>query len=292
MNEIWFYEDDSSRKPIHKYMPGAWGELSKLQLRQVLEVRARSGTIDGKVLLFIAILLNLSRRWRLARYLKKRLGPAGLTDTALFTEFLFTTPEIPNNRFPILKIPSLWSPTKWLYGPPLSKLLNYMIFLEWIKTETYYRQYLAARSEGDKRKALNKLVAALYRPKVTKPDPVTHNGDPREPYNDHRVESTSRQIAKVSIGIRLAIFYHFQTHRERWAKQFNHVYGGTDDRSTQDQQPQQPSDIDLFRAMKNMAGGALHMEQMAMVPASVALLDLDDKIEENQKLKEKLDAAH
>lgn len=284
MNEIGFYYQD---KPGCKVIKVAekWVELTPLQLAKALTIRHLYGRSDQAAVKLLGVLLHLDHRFFLHRTLKRHLGPTGLADCLLYIRWMLGVPEVANNRFPILKIGHWWKPKTLLYGPPLDKILDYMTFLEWIKSETYFRQYLYhANDSSAQEKALNRLVASLYRAKVGKVDVHRHNGDPRSPFNDFHIDKFEKLVAKVNIGIRMAIFYYFQYHRAIWARTFDHVYNGEAamvDATTE----AAPSDMDLFMAMKNMSGGALYMEQMGNVYASSGLLDLNDKIKEHKQLK-------
>lgn len=288
MNEIGIY---STNKPGIQYykVAGKWSELSASQLSQALSILHAHGKSDRAAIELLSLLLQLDHRLFLRRKLRKKLGAAGLADALELVVWMFSTPEIPYNRFPVLKLSHFLKKSTYLYGPELDKIFQHMTFLEWIKTETYFKQYLFhGNNRSLQEKSLNRLVAAMYRGKVGKVNADTHNGDPRSPYNDYRIDHLESVVAKTPIGVRMAIFHHFNTHRKKWAQAFPHVYGGTAPMVEATQQ-QAPDDLSLFKAMKNMAGGALHFDTMATVSASAALLDLDDKIYEYNKLKAKSD---
>lgn len=275
MNQVSFYSLD---KPgIKTYdVPENFNELDQFQLVEIMKILHSGLSPHEAQIRVLTILLRYDKRPAL---FKKHLAgiSQGLQDLLLLTEFAFEPSNLTISPFPFIKINGLFKRPLILFGPVDKKILTYMDFLEWIKSETYYRQYLSNYKNEKKRlESLDQLVAVLYRPKGK-----NEKGDLREPYNDYSVEKRAKDIARVSPYIKYAIFYHFVAHREIWSKNFPHVYTKSD-QAHDDNAKVVSGDIDLFKIMLKLAGSSKDMKALGKTEAAVVLLELNQKIEESK----------
>jgi len=273
MNTLTFFHTQSGRKKVIA-VAHTWDALRQDQVVAIINVLIHQPTRETAEPLILAILLDLRRRWYLISYLKKNLGEESYQTALLLTHhFIESYPRFEVNPFSVIKIGGFWKRSQKFYGPSGKSILSKMVFLEWIRTEVYYRQYYFLQKDPQAQDiALNKLIAALYRLPASSPN-INH--DIREPYNDFTIELRAEVIYQLPIAIRKAIFYHFETHREKWTKFFTYVYRNSGESI---KETSYPNDMDLIVALKNLAGGALNMKTMEQVEASNALLELDEKI--------------
>jgi hypothetical protein len=266
---IQFYKE--GKQPTRYLVPGDFNGLSLRQLLLVMEVLSSGMKIEKAKVRVLGILLKLDRKIFLSYFLKKNLGIEGLHTACSTTDFVFGKSTLTQNKILSLKIPQGFRRSRYYYAPASDKLLSHMIFLEWIKFEIHYRNYI---NSSDARE-LNHMIASVYRPRGS-----NKKGERREEYNDYLVPHRARSISKVPFRIRYAILYYFMAHRAIWERKFTAVYKSANDAVSGNTNTSK----NLFDLLRDMAGGAMHMEKMGSTPASVALTDLNDKIISNTKL--------
>lgn len=262
----------------HKYtIPGRWNDLKPHQLVTIAGLLHSNMNVDEAKFRILMCLMEMKKRW----YLSLRIMFMSwdekadlLADFRLLAEFLFDDEKLDLTRqlLPSIKVPAGIKKSDMLYGPPDN--CKKMVFMEFIKAETYYLKFrknftnLPARLE-----ALDKLVAVLYRHKKKKIDFSSWDGDLREVYNDNTVVfRASRIVSKIPENVKYAILLFYISCRNVKINRYKHVFGNSGS-----------GNGNWIDALRSMAGGAIHMQEMAMVDAEVALYDLDKIIEESQK---------
>lgn len=278
MSTLYFY----GRK--YDNIPGTWNDLKPEQLITIAGLLHSRISPDEAVFRVIMSLLEIRKRWRLAWKLfllnsEERLEL--LADLRLFTDFIFDDKKIDLTKqiLPVITVPYTLRRSDVLYGPP--DKCRKLVFMEFIKAETYYLMFRNNFTNVPKRmEALNKLVSVLYRHKQQKINKATWNGDIRETYNDNIVTYRAEKItSRIPDNVKYAILLFYIGCRQLRVSRYKFVFGKSSGGSGG-----QGGWID---AIRSMAGGARHMEEMAMVDADLALYDLDKLIEESTKQKRK-----
>lgn len=275
MNKAYFYQLE---KPgIKQYdVPESFNELDQNQLVEIMKIIHSQMPEHVARVKILAVLLRFNTRINLFKKLINGIKD-GLDELLMLTDFTLEKPNLTISPFPFLKLNYIWKRPTILYGPTQDKILTYMVFLEWIRCEIYYRNYLKFTEDTSKKaEYLDKLIAVLYRAKGE-----NHKGDYREPYNDYSVENRAKDLTRLDQGVKYAILYYFYTHREIWSQHFDHVYAAAEDAS--ETLHQESTEKDLFKMMLSLAGNSKDMKILGETEASIVLLDLNNKIEESKK---------
>lgn len=276
MNKVTFYSEEKKGTKVYE-VPENFNELSQSQLTKIMNVIHSRISQDEANIQVLSILLKFDSRPKLFRKLLNGLQD-GIQDLFLLTEFIFQESTLTKSPFPLIKMP-IKAHSIWLHGPMDYKLLRYMTFLEWVKSETYFNQYLENYTNEVKRiEILDKLLAVFYRAK----GPGGKAGDVREPYNDYTVDKRAADIHFIDNGIKYAFFYHFHAHRLSWSKTFRNVYT-TSHSELNSESETRTTDLPLFKMMLKLAGGSKDMDQLGSTEASIVLLELDEKIKESKE---------
>ena len=263
-------------------IPGTWNDLKPNQLIRIAGLLHSSISPDEAVFRIIMCLIEIKQHWWLAWDLMIQTSFEDkidfMAESMHLTDFIIKPEEYSLTRqlLPVITIPRVLRRDDRLYGPP--DKCNKMVFLEFIKAETYYLAYRKNFTNVPMRmQSLDRLIAVLYRHKQTKKDLSTWNGDAREIYNDNSViYRAEKYISRIPVNIKYAILIFYISCRDVKVKRYNHVFGADSSGS---------GGGNWIDALRSMAGGALHMEEMAMVDADVALYDLNKSIEESSKRK-------
>ena len=263
--------------------PSAFNELSRGQLLRVVEVMHTRGTWAEKTAAYTLILLKIKKRLWLAWLWLFRIGAEAKAEVTKITAFLFEPPHLTVNKLPRVKVGRWWQPM-CLYGPKDG--LGHIVFMEFVKAETYYlayRKHLKAENAKAAEKALDALIAVLYRPKRKKRDAATFNGDQRQPYNDDRVAWLCAYAARLHAAEKQAILLFYLSCRDLLIRPFTHLYREQPQAVFSNGQEEVKSD-DWLSAIYALADGALNMEKVAMLDARLALYDLDRRIAAQSKV--------
>lgn len=260
-------------------VPGKWHELSHSQFVHIAYILHEVTNINYARLLLIITIVQPRRYlwlcWHLLFRVNQKERENLISEWLLLIEFLFDkAPEIKIN--PIKKV-RVWHKCRLstLYGPP--DIGNKMTFMELIKADTYYLLYRQSYANLPKRiEALNKLVAVLYREKQKIYEPTKWNGDFRHAYNDAIVDYYVPMVAKMPLAKKYAIVMWYDSIRRKRAARFPSVFPEGEGSGS-------GKGGNWIDALRQMAGGALNMEQMAGVDADVALYDLNKTLEESRK---------
>lgn len=121
-------------------------------------------------------------------------------------------------------VPKLHYKKTFYLGPDNS--LNNMRFAEWVLADTYYCDYAETKDE----KALNNLVATIYRPAGSgheyKPGNVKYRGDKREKFNDALVADRADLLGNIPFHIKEAIYLWFASCRWQLKTYYKEVFEG------------------------------------------------------------------
>jgi hypothetical protein len=250
--------------------PGSFNELSKEQLLHIIALlhsRLNKISYQMKVL------------FTLVSFKKKDLKGVNaehLYDMLALTDFTLTKINLTKNLLPEIKVNGIT-----LHGP--SDRLSNIIFIEFIKAEKYYIDYAKTNNEA----SLNKLVAILYRPQridISATDPK-FDGDIRERYNDHFIESRSAvgsPLAGVPINIKRAIFFFYQSCRESIVAIFPEIFQEPEEGSKPEKGSQGWTDV-----LINLAGNKFgDMEATAHTRLYTILATLKNNYYQQLKMEE------
>ncbi len=262
-------------------VPGSYDELSSYQVKRALQLLNVETSVHDLHSQLLSVLLNLKWNFK-TRKLLRRVDVDGQIDIRLLNGFFFQVPKITENKIEKLVISRGLLKRKVVLFGPIGNLLSRMTFLEWIKVETYYRFYLENVESEDRIKFIDKILAIFYRPMPKVLDMEKFTGDYRMEYIDDQVDIRLPLMKKVSYQEKYAFLYYLETHREEWQQIFDKVYG-----SSPSDERQSNADGGLLNSLRTLAGGALNMEEMGRKSAEIALFDLNKRIEEYHKLKQK-----
>ncbi|REE01109.1 hypothetical protein [Marinoscillum furvescens] len=260
-------------------IPGTWNDLKPNQLITIAGLLHANIHPNEAVFKIIMCLLEIRKHWWLAWNLLLKTSHEDkidfMADTRLLADFILT-PEsysLTRNLIPVITIPRTIRKSERLYGPPDS--CKKMVFMEFIKAETYYLAYRKNYTNVPLRmQSLNRLIAVLYRHKQIISNTSTWNGDVREVYNDNTVIYRAEKIiAQIPDNIKYAILIFYISCRAIKVERYNHVFSGETG----------SGGGNWIDALRSMAGGALNMEKISMVDADVALYDLNKSIEESKR---------
>ncbi len=263
------------------FVPGKWDDLTAQQLVKVAATLHADITVDEARTRVLFILLHPRRyfwlSWLLLFRMKQYDRLDFLADARLFIEYIFDIENVDLTRqlLPVIKITRTFRKRIYLYGP--ADRCKNLVFMEFIKAETYYLSYRKNYANVPERlAALDKLVAVLYRPKQSDEDQADPmwNGDIRQVYNDNLVETRLPIVSRIDTATKYAILMHYDGCRKVRINKFRYVFPKTKSSG---------SGGNWIDALRSMAGGAMHMEKMAMVDCDTALYDLDKLIEESKK---------
>lgn len=265
-------ENSTIRSPSH------YGELSLPKLMRILSSMYSGNSFQSKLIYITMILLGIPENLKNTYLWLFHTDPESRLDISRCTEFIFQKPNLTKNKLFKITITRLWKKNIHLYGP-LDKLRK-IVFLEFIKAETYYLNFHRAYKEAGKvnkaaTEALNKLVAVLYRPrkKIEEMDERTFNGDIRIQYNDDLVDQRVQLVSRLPQNVKLAILIFYTSCRDLLIKDYEHLYPKLKAKSGENAEG--GSWVD---ALYGLADGALNMEKVGMLDARLALMDLDRRI--------------
>lgn len=252
-------------------VPGTWNELSAAQLRTVVLVLHRPMPRVMARIWVVLSLLQVKRRLWLAWQLLWRVDADGRYDILLLTDWIWEDPVTLTKAV----VPTLRAGGHVL-GAPADGILSSLTFIEFIKLEVLYLRYRHFVYDPPKqREALNRLAGILYRPLKK---------GVREKYDDDHL-SRYEAIATLMHPLdQLLCVLWYEGCRRAWIPRYPEVYraGQADDREVNGTTPDQLVAESWVQSVRQLAGGALHMEQMSYVRAELALYDLNEKIAETQ----------
>ncbi|MEM7298926.1 MAG: hypothetical protein AAF391_11745 [Bacteroidota bacterium] len=270
-------------------VPGAWNELDRTQLIQITKTLHSIDHPDKQILRVVSALLKVRSRIWLAYILGLKLKGDEkidtLADLRYLSQWVFTS-EVDLTKQLIKNIRINWLKPSWtLYGPPDG--CKKLCFMEFIKAETYFLNFrFNPFNKAVRTTALNNLVATLYRPKKTHMDLTKFNGDIRQEYNDDLIDYLAEKYtAKISFEIKLSIALFYEGCRKQREKQFPNIFKKVS--SSNESKPEPPNTSAWIDALRDMAGGALKMEELGKTDVDIVLFDLNKRIIEAKELKSK-----
>lgn len=244
-------------------VPSTWNELTRPQLLAVL--RLLYGPEHPHLPLKLRLLSALS-----GVPLARLLGLPAVQVVQLYalTDFVFDEEHrLTEQLLPRLKV----GRTQW--AGPRSSLRN-LLFGEFIFADTYFRAWATHRSA----QALNLFLAVLYRPQVRglSPRDPRWQGDPREPFNEHRTEYLAGQLAGLPDEQKLAVATWYRGCRGQLEQEFPEVFD-----AHQEEGAARSTGGDWGRVLRKLAGGAFGpLEQTARQHARTVLAEMQDAARE------------
>lgn len=287
-------------------VPAEWNHFSREQVALISRELCRPHLLSAFRATIMASVLGLQghlwkfagkvyyypTRWRIRAFRKIAAGKAWLVDPEDFfrvgelLNWMFEVVEgeqdlrlaerrvnLTTNHWPVIR-------TGWrrMYGPS-SELTNATTD-EYVKAEVEYEQFISTQKEEH----LNKLCAALYRPRKRffrlKRFLQITDADPRQPYSGEMPDHHPIW-QRVPVWQRFAILLFFEGVRNQFITTFDLLY--------QPSEPGDESDDDgptgWPAIIRVMAGHVIRIEQVAKVPIYNFLFDLNERIRDARKLK-------
>lgn len=204
-------------KPVELTVPRSWNELSNKQLIQAAKVLGAALPRDEMRMRLLTVLVNVPWYSLRAYWWWFQLDEDALPDLLSLTDFLFESNDLTDWKIKWVK--PFGSPA--LYGP-FNRLSNITLH-EFSYADTAFNAYL----ETEDQHQLNKLIAVLYRPAVD------HSAnDPREPFDQYKLEKRARKIARLSWPVRLAILYNWIGCRSMITDMFPKIFSQKDGKAS------------------------------------------------------------
>ena len=193
-----------------KYLvPGTWGELTKTQALQVLQLFSQQMSNEQLRYCLLLVLLQVKQSLRKQWLFMFRIPNNELRKALPLVDFLFKNPD-----FTIQRMPSITVKGMKLYGP--SDKLGTSSFIEYIKAEHYYLQYMKSQHFND----LNYLIATLYRPSKGLVARMSEqlgfaeiSADKRLRFNDDTLDERAALVATLPAHFKSIILEYFHACR-------------------------------------------------------------------------------
>jgi hypothetical protein len=263
MNKVYF---DSKAYQV----PGSWDELDAWQLLRISRVLFEKMSFQEKRIRIILILLKVRKSWRLSWLFTFKLSPEARHDLIPMGDFILDSLALTKDLIKEIPIRTAWNKKMILKGPAGS-LLDSLVFMQFIYLEQAYSRLRSQKLDIDKNDSsdLDTLAGLLY--SYEKFDA------------DNRM--TYQLIGQRIPGdIKLSALLMYEGNRSKWLKLFPYVFKPAD-KGSEDHHPISSDGSERWvSALRSLAGGALHMEEMAYVKADLALYDLNEKIREAEEL--------
>lgn len=194
-------------------VPQAWNEMTFQQVVKAVSVLySGKDFTDARLLLFKA--LTGSPWWRLWW---TDLGD--LNDKMYLVDWMLEENNLTVNLLPRYKK---------FYGPADS--FNNLLIQEFIFSEQHFKVYEDKESKpADRTRALNKLVAILYRPGKRHYNLDKNiDGDIREPFNDNVTPYYEKHVSAWPFEIKQAVAFWYAGCRNELVAEFPKVFGGSE----------------------------------------------------------------
>lgn len=214
--------------------PSTWNEFTKQQLIDFAFLLNRGYSQTMLRTIFVFRLLGIQRTRKqpfqfLTRFKKNNhifnLSDQDIASLVTSLDFMFSThhnqsfisSQLTINHFP--HVGKMVGPSNGCYN---------LCFLEWHTAELEYSRYNKTLDE----KYLNRLIATLYRPASgIKKNAPEYNGDLRQTFNDHLIESFAKSTAKFPTITKYIIYLFYQGSRTNLIHRFDRVFSKADSES-------------------------------------------------------------
>lgn len=259
-------------------VPSAWDQLSGEQFAQVAEIlHSKLSTMETMARL-LYVLTEMRKHPRLYIIFHFRLSAETQYDWLQLVEWVLRTPFTSAEQL----VPTVRHKGRTLYGP--LKECRRFVFVEFIEADMAYLAFRNANNEAEAMDSLDRLFAILYRDANPIMKHIKNgtldakwNGDPRCRFNENILDYAIELIRKVPVRYKYAALMHYANCHDRWEKNNPAIFKKAGE-----------GDGDAGggwgTALRNLAGGSLHMEEMLRVNAAAALNDLNLKIIEAEEM--------
>jgi hypothetical protein len=258
---------------ISRQVPANWNELSRRQLVRVSAIlfAGPSGAHAPRGIHWVKLQL-LRILFRIPHSLFNRFGAERLAALLWLTDFLLQENLLTRNVLPTIWIRKWKCPVQKLYGP--GDNLKGVIYDEFAYAEIQYLQYAQAKDPV----ALDKLVAALYRPKRKDYGPHSphYQGDIREDFNSYLVEGRAKRLASLPMGQKLAILLYYQGCRNQLIAAHDKIFS-----SDESNKPVKHPWLQMIRHVPSDKFGPI--DQIERQRVHKVLFHLNEMMRENQE---------
>ena len=241
-------------------IPTSWDELSRKQLLGVISILYNDYEVNEALLLLLKRIANIG--W--LRYLLTPMGDK--IEFFYLCTFLYNETGTTKN---IIK------EHKGFIGP--ADDFNNITGDEFIFSEDFYFAFVNSKHADDK--ALNELVAILYRPgKKNYNHKMDPDGDGRQAFNQNISSYYARTIIKKwKRPVRLAIFHWYQACRENMIKGNPKIFIG---------KKGEPAKYGLLSVMRTIAESGIHgdFEKVQKMYVKMWMMELNEKIAEADRM--------
>lgn len=278
-------------------LPQGWEEMSGEQLIQLMKIRKASLDEQQYRLRSLAVMMKLTtyKFLRLPLQLIHELTHEQGTQTHL-TNWYFR-----KNTLTMQLLPEYGG----LYGPRGE--LDNLVMKEWHYADMCYEEIKgddgrrttddgleprlkdgqAQRQGGTEghegEEALNKLVAALYRPAKEGYDAARDpDGDIRVPFNANEVAYYSNQVAQWPMEVRMAVFYWYEGCCQMLLNRYEPVFSGGEPRDEDDA----PG---MFAMMRGLSGTKYgDFEKVENLNIHTALMEMEMLVKEAEEMESRM----
>lgn len=275
MNTVTF----DKRKPLT--LAGSWQELSYEQGCDLLKMLSKNLKPDECKRIALLILLNVKKSFYLQWIFFWRMSSLEIESMYPLTNFVFKDRTLTKNYLPVVKSEGLK-----LYGPA-DNLMD-CSFIEFIKADKHYLNYLATKNEA----YLDKLIATIYRPKKNLINRLFESleifgheftSDRRAKYNDDTFSKRLPVVKELSADIKMAILYFYNSSREFMIKHPNHNFIFVKSESGE------KSDSNaLFKVLDDISGKLFgDFNKTAQTNVYSVFFHINNQIRRNNELEEK-----
>jgi hypothetical protein len=257
---------------------GKWNELTGEQLRRLMVVFLTPDATEEYVeTRLVAILLQLWKRPQLAGVMLKMPLLEVATLRLLTRAFLQQPVELTKQLLPKLRPMGLG---RTLYGP-LDGLAG-LSFEEWISCENHYFNFREHKKTVD----LQRLVAVLYRHRRRSP---LANGDQREDFNQHTVESRAQLLQQLPQTELQAVLFFYDSCRTHLVKRAPELFPGRE----WDDEPAPVATNptrNYMLMLRELAGSPDRFDVIGKQPVANVFFDLNQRILDANALQAAIDA--
>ena len=264
------------KRTIKRQVPGSWNELTGEQYVKIVSLLFTPLTEAVQKYRLLGVLLGMSPVKMFGMFSTVQAAQLLALTNFIFADNTLTRQLLPKFRLKIVSFElnpfriRIGRPL-WLYGP--GDGLKNITYDELIFADGLFLSYFHT---GDV-ESLNKFVAVLYRPYQ---DGGKEQGDERQPFNRHLIEDRAKEIRRLPLATKLAIYLFYQGCRKALVERYPDIFDGAESES-------QPINtwLEMARHIPNDKFGTI--QQIMQLNAGFILMHLNGTIKDAKEQERK-----
>lgn len=249
-------------RTIKRQFPESLNELTAEQMSQFCHAVICSQNIyEAKLRVLVSVC-------RIPVMVLRALDIAQVAQLTLMITRLFEVNDLTVNKLPEVCFYEGWKAHRWI--GPADNLANLSI-KEFAVADSYFLAFMESRDSA----LLDLLVACLYRPQDSKKNPyrADFDGDMRQAFNEHILESKSKIVRSMSAVDKQRILYFYIGCRNLLHVDYPYLFEQPDTEQA-DRNGQKPSDwLDMIRTLPNEKFGTIQQAEKENMHAVFTVVD-------------------